>query len=314
MTPPSISVIIAAYTEARWNDLLDAVASLRQQTYPPREIIIVVDHNPALYERVRAHIPNIIALENAAPQGLSGARNSGIARATSEWVAFLDDDATAAPDWLERMGAHCATSDVLGVGGATDPLWLGARPRWFPEEFFWVIGCSYRGLPETTAPVRNLFGGNMLIRRALFDTVGGFQTGIGRDRHLLKGCEETEFCIRASQHAPRGIFLYEPRARILHRVPTARTRWNYFLTRCYSEGLSKAQVARLRGTRAGLDAERAYTLRVLPRTVARNIMQTFAQRDGAGMLRAGAIVTGWSATVLGFLIGAVGEWRITNGV
>jgi GT2 family glycosyltransferase len=307
MTPPSISVIIAAYTEARWNDLLDAVASLRQQTLLPREIIIVVDHNPALFARVRAHIPNVIVIENAALQGLSGARNTGIARATSEWVAFLDDDATAAPDWLERMSAHCYAPDVLGVGGATDPWWLDARPHWFPEEFLWVVGCSYRGLPETTTPVRNLFGGNMLIRRALFDAVGGFQTGIGRDRHLLKGCEETEFCIRANQAMPRGVFLYEPRARILHRVPATRTRWNYFLTRCYSEGLSKAQVARLRGARAGLGAERAYTLHVLPRAIARNVMQTFAQHDGAGILRASAIVVGWTATVFGFLVGTLGK-------
>lgn len=307
MTLPSVSVIIAAYTEARWNDLLDAVASLHKQTRPPREIIIVVDHNPALLERVRRCIPHILATENTALQGLSGARNTGIAHATSDWVAFLDDDAAAAPDWLERMSAHCNTSDVLGVGGATDPLWLGTRPHWFPEEFFWVIGCSYRGLPETTAPVRNLFGGNMLIRRALFDAVGGFQTGIGRDRHLLKGCEETEFCIRANQPTPRGVFLYEPRARILHRVPAARTRWNYFLTRCYSEGLSKAHVARLRGARAGLGAERAYTLRVLSRAIARNVMQTFARRNGAGIWRAGAIVAGWSVTALGFLVGTLGK-------
>ena len=76
---PDVSVIICAYTEERWDDIIAGVKSLQQQTAPPREIIMVIDHNPSLLERVRANIPNVIAIENSEPQGLSGARNSGIA-------------------------------------------------------------------------------------------------------------------------------------------------------------------------------------------------------------------------------------------
>ena len=86
MTDLDISVIICAYTEARWDDLLSAVASVQKQTCPPREIIVVVDYNPVLFSRVREHLAQIVVIENTEPQGLSGARNSGIAAAKGELV------------------------------------------------------------------------------------------------------------------------------------------------------------------------------------------------------------------------------------
>jgi GT2 family glycosyltransferase len=309
MTTPTVSVVIAAYTQARWDDLRAAVASLQKQTLPPREIIVVVDYNPALLARVREQIPNVLAIANTEPRGLSGARNCGVAAARGDLIAFLDDDAIAAPDWLERVVEHFADPEVLGVGGFAEPLWSSAPPRWFPEEFYWVIGCSYRGMPEQVASVRNLFGGNMCIRRALFDAVGGFQSGIGRDRYLLKGCEETEFCIRARQSVPHGKFLYAPHARIGHHVSPSRHRLSYFAIRCYSEGLSKATVARLRGAHDGLASERTYTLQVLPRALLRNLQQTILRRDAAGILKAGAILIGLGLTTLGFLVGTMASWR-----
>ena len=45
------------------------------------------------------------------------------------------------------------------------PSGRDGRPRWFPPEFDWVVGCSYTGLPETVAPVRNLIGAAMSFRR-----------------------------------------------------------------------------------------------------------------------------------------------------
>src|SRR5690348_7012118 len=138
-----VSAIICAYTERRWYELLDAVASLKQQTLPPLEIIVVIDNNTALLERVRATVADVIVIENNQQQGLSGARNSGVAQARGEFIAFLDDDARAAPNWLEKLRQHCEGANVLGVGGIVDPLWACTPPVWFPKEFYWVIGCSY---------------------------------------------------------------------------------------------------------------------------------------------------------------------------
>ena len=120
-TTLDVSVVICAYTEERWDDLVAAVESLQQQSIPPREIIVVVDHNPRLLDRVRAYLPGVVAIENSKPQGLSGARNSGLAIAQGALIAFLDDDATAEPDWLARLATAVRTPRVLGAGGTVEP-------------------------------------------------------------------------------------------------------------------------------------------------------------------------------------------------
>jgi GT2 family glycosyltransferase len=295
-----ISVIICTYTEARWAELLAAVDSIRRQSVPAREIIIVVDHNPALLARVREQCSDSIVVENQEPRGLSGARNSGVAIAKSALVAFLDDDAIAEASWVEKLAEGCENPEVLGTGTRVEPLWETDQPAWFPVEFYWVVGCSYRGLPRTRAPVRNLSGGSMCMRREIFEAVGGFRTGIGRTSMRPLGCEETELCIRAGQHWPQKIFLYEPQISVQHRIPASRATWSYFCARCYAEGQSKALVARFVGRKDGLASERTYTLKTLPQGVVRGIADAFFRRDRNGLARAGAIVAGLVITAAGY--------------
>ena len=298
-----VSVVICAYTEDRWNELVAAIESLRRQHQPCAEIIVVIDHNPRLLERVEAHFRDVIAIANRYAQGLSGARNTGIAAAQGAVIAFMDEDATAAPNWLERLAAGYLSSRVLGVGGAIVPEWVGGRPAWFPEEFDWVVGCTYRGMPQQATAVRNLIGCNMSFRRHIFESLGGFRDGIGRIGTRPLGCEETELCIRLSQRWPASMLLYEPSARVHHRVPASRARWAYFRSRCYHEGLSKAMVAGLVGAGDGLSSERTYTLRTLPKGVARGIAETIRQGNLAGLTRAGAIAGGLALTAGGYLVG-----------
>lgn len=310
------SIIICAYTEERWDELNAAVESVRRQTVLPLEIILVIDHNPALFARVNETFaagstsgqpvaPAIQVVENRQARGLSGARNTGIAVARGDILAFMDEDAVAEPDWLEWLLSGYAEPRVLGVGGVILPWWLEGQPGWFPEEFNWVVGCTYRGMPETRAPLRNLIGANMSFRREVFERVGGFVNGMGRIGTLPVGCEETELCIRAAQQTPRGIFLYEPRAVVHHRVPPARARWQYFFRRCYSEGISKALVTRLVGSRQGLSNERAYTFRTLPQGVLRSIQQAFSEHNPGLLGRGAFIAAGLMVTTLGYLRGAL---------
>jgi len=299
------SVVICAYTEDRWDDLLSAVTSVRSQLLSPLEIIVVVDHNPVLLSRVRRELPRVIAVENTEPRGLSGARNSGIAAAHGEFVAFLDEDASAADDWLARLSDIYDDPKVMGAGGAVEPRWPGKRPRWFPKEFDWVVGCSYQGLPEAASPVRNLLGCNMSYRREVFENIGMFTNGIGRVGLLPVGCEETEFCIRAHQFWPDRTLIYEPRAVVHHRVHSNRVSWGYFRDRCYSEGRSKALVSRLVGTGQGLASERIHALRTLPLGVIRGFTDFLGGSDPMGVVRGGAIVTGLLCTAVGYLLGTV---------
>lgn len=302
-TPMSVAVVICTYTEDRWDIFVKAVESAQAQTLLPDQIVIVSEHNPPLLERARERFPNLIVTENKEPRGLSGARNSGIAASNTDLVAFLDDDAVAAPDWLERLVRCCDDPRVLGAGGRTEPLWMVTRPGWFPDEFFWTLGCSWRGLPEQRSEVRNPTGGNMVIRRKAFDEAGKFRTGIGRIGTTALGCEETELCIRMRLRWPEKIFLFEPAAVVHHQVTALRATWRYFLRRCYAEGLSKALVSRFVGASDGLSAERRHVLKVLPSGVLRGIGDTLFHFDLWGIGRAAAIVLGTLTTAAGYIIG-----------
>ena len=293
----NISVILCAYTEKRWNNLLAAVESVRSQSVPAKEIIVVIDNNPDFLLKVRAHLPGVITIANDETPGLGGARNSGVTASTGSVIAFLDDDAIASPDWLKHLTEAYENPIVVGVGGSIEPAWQGGRPAWFPEEFDWVVGCSYRGLPEKATAVRNLIGCNMSYRREVFAAIGTFRLGYG--------CDETEFCIRLSRHWPQKVLLYEPLARVYHQVPVGRANWRHFHTRCYFEGGSKAVISWLQGSHDGLASERSYTLKTLPRGVVRGVADAFLGLDRTGLARAGAIVAGLLITTAGYLMGTI---------
>ncbi|MFF7054318.1 glycosyltransferase [Streptomyces griseorubiginosus] len=309
MSGPDISVVICVYTEDRWEDILAAVASVRAQSYPARETLLVVDHNPALLDRLAKEykeVDEVRVFANAGPRGLSAGRNTGIATSRGEVIAFLDDDAVAERDWLRHFAGAYADPQVMAVGGRTVPIWAsGRRPAWFPEEFDWVVGCTYKGLPPGLVRVRNVLGGNASFRRSAFDVAGGFATGIGRDGDKRPlGCEETELCIRLSRARPDAVLLIDDRAVIHHRVPETREHFGYFRTRAYAEGLSKALVARSVGAGKGLESERRYATRVLPSGVMRGLRDAALARPG-GAGRAGAIVAGVLTAAGGYVVGTV---------
>ena len=97
------SVVVSTYDEKRWDDLVACLDSLARQSLPPLEQIVVVDHNPALLEMAKREFPTAKVVANERPRGLAGARNTGIAAARGEIVAFIDDDARAEPRWLEEL-------------------------------------------------------------------------------------------------------------------------------------------------------------------------------------------------------------------
>jgi len=306
-TALDISVVICAYTEARWDNLVLAVESIRRQHMASRETIVVIDYNPALLERVRTHIPGIIVIENTGPKGVSGARSTGVAEAQGTLIACLDDDAIADPDWLEKLNDCCADPVVLGAGSSVKPQWEGQRPQWFPAEFYWVLGCSYQLSTDEPVEVRNLWAGCMCVRREIFETVGVFRSDIGHIGKQVLGGEETELCIRAKQHWPDKKFLYESRASIHHYIPTHRATWQYFLSRCYAEGFSKAIITRYVGVQDSLSTERSYTLTLLPLGVVHGIADCLLRRDLTGLQRAGAIFAGLATTAAGYVMGTLSQ-------
>lgn len=299
----TLSVIVCAYTDARWGLLVDGIDALLAQLDADDELIVVIDYNEALLAAIETRYGRVAQVRrNIDTRGLSGARNSGIATATKDVLAFVDDDAKVQPDWAARLRTHYRTPAVLGVGGHATPVWPDSRPAWLPTEYDWVVGCSHRGLPVSVAPVRNFIGCNMSFRRSVFDAVGQFSTEVGRVGKRPVGCEETELCIRVTQHDPGARLLFDPNVRVDHSVSGDRVHLRYFINRCFGEGISKYKVSGMVGAGDALSSERRYVTRVLPVGVLiglRDMIIGRGDRRAAGA-RSAAIVIGLVVTTVGY--------------
>ncbi len=289
------SVVVCVYTENRLSLIRAALDSIACQTTPPCQVIVVADHNPDLFDRLAAEYPDLEVIPNIFEKGLSGARNTGIQHAVGDVVAFLDDDARAQPQWLETLLVSYDDVSVLGVGGLVVADWSPpGMPAWLPEEFLWVVGCSYRGQPEVKAEVRNPIGANMSFRRSAFDQAGLFDSSVGRTISSSRplGCEETEFSIRLCRLSPGAQIIYEPQAVVYHHVDPTRATWRYFLDRCHAEGCSKARVSRLSGASAALSSERNYITQTIVRAVRRELSGLFRPGRKDSMMRLIALSLG----------------------
>jgi GT2 family glycosyltransferase len=276
----------------RWDDIVAGMHALAHQTVPPLETILVVDHNATLLARARDELPDVHVLDNPRTAGASGARNTGIARATGAIIAFVDDDATPEPDWIERLLSAYDDDHVLAVGGVATPVWPSRRPDHLPPELDWIVGCTYRGQPTARTDVRNLWGCNMSVRAEVFETIGGFDEEVGRIGLVPLGNEETELCIRIAQRIPGARVVHEPSAVVHHRVTEARCRWSYLVARSHAEGISKAAMSRVVGTGAGTSDERRYATRVLPKGVLRELAHLNV-RGAFGIVTCLAVTTWW---------------------
>jgi glucosyl-dolichyl phosphate glucuronosyltransferase len=302
------TVIVCVYTEERWARIQMALESVASQTVRPCQVIVVCDHNPALLKRLESEYPQLDVIANEFSPGLSGARNSGVGQAVGDVVVFLDDDARAEPEWLESLLAPYEDESVLGVGGQVLPDWASAsKPGWFPAEFLWVVGCTYVGLPETRAEVRNPIGANMSFAKSAFDKAGLFDASMGRNLavSLPSGCEETEFSIRLLNESPDGRILYEPGAVVHHFVGPKRATWRYFLSRCFAEGCSKQRVAQLSNARAALDSERSYVVHTLRHALRRDLTPAFLRGSADSFGRLAALVLGVTWAAAGYALSLV---------
>lgn len=271
--PGTVGILICCFTAARLRELQAAVTSALGQTYRPDVVLVLVDGTEELATEIAAGLG--IGDADSGPllrmhclgsnQGVSQARNQGIAEIGTDFVAMLDDDAVAEPEWLGELMAPMGDPHVLGSSGWALPLWDGPRPGWLPEEFLWTVGCSYRGMPTETTRVRNFHGGAALLRAETFLDVGGFDPAAGYRGRWAGGAEEADYCLRATQRTG-GWFVATPRALMRHHVPASRLRWRYFIRRCYGEGVMKGAMSRrLRSgshERGALGPERSFGLRM----------------------------------------------------
>jgi glucosyl-dolichyl phosphate glucuronosyltransferase len=299
------SVVVCCYTSERWDRLSAAIRATADQIAAPDELIVVVDYNEELLARARAEFgASATVASNRHEPGLSGARNTGVDLATKPIAIFLDDDAVPAEGWVDRLAAPFSDPDVVGVGGSAEPDWAGgAPPWWMPDEFLWVVGCSYRGLPERRATIRNPIGCNMAFRREAIAQVGGFSAALGRVKDKPAGAEETDLAIRV-RSATGGTILYEPDAVVRHAVGKSRMTLSYFTNRCYAEGRSKAVLARRVGAGDATSAERSY-LKTLATGAGARLGRAVRTRRIQPLGQVLVLGFGLAVTGIGFIVGVI---------
>jgi hypothetical protein len=288
---------------------------------PPREIILCVEGTElaarfkARFAGDRAGMPPIRVIDSVTEYGAASAdeealapyacheqsaveRTRGVRLASTEIVAFLDDDAAAEPDWLERLLAPFADASVVAVGGAPLPVYGKPRPRWFPTEFNWIFGCAYTGLPTETAPALRLIGANMAARRESVLAVGGVQSL----------ADDLDLAHRLLALSPQNRLIYEPAAIVHHYVHEHRLTWHYFWRKCFAANHDKVAIMRDLGGAGNLDADLRFVRRNLPLGVARGLRE-FAGGDIGGLERALSIIAGVAVAAVAYATGLV-QWNL----
>lgn len=279
----AVSVVLACYTERRLPSIRAALNSLQEQSLRPDRVIVAVDNNKKLAGILAEEFGWATVVLNSGDRGASATRNRGVTAVRTPLTAFLDDDETADPDWLRLLVTPFADPGVVGTGGKYEPSWHAPKPAWFPDEFAWVVGGSYEGLPTTTERVRNVWSGNMAVRTETFRLVSGFRTDFGK-RGSIPQPEDTDLCIRMAA-AGGGHWMYVPASVIYHDVPADRASLRFFVRRCFAEGAGKAVMQRHLAVETATDDEHAYARTVFMAALARLTKRhRAAGRQGAVML------------------------------
>lgn len=239
--PHPLTVIICTYN--RGYILEECLHSLKQQTVPLDSFnVIVIDNNSSddtqeLLTSLAVDWPTL-RLVFEKEQGLSHARNRGMAEAATDWIAFLDSDAKAHPDWIETIFSVIEKGDFDCFGGPYY-AWhhFGPPPAWLPESFGTYEGRQgYGPLDEAKAHIP---GGNCAFRRDAALAAGSFPTDIGMTGDKCAYGEETLLFHRMKRAGFR--LGYAPAMKIDHCVLPYKYQFSWVMKSYFARG--EAQIA-----------------------------------------------------------------------
>lgn len=246
-----LSLVIATYNRAE--QLMVTLGSVAMQSAEATTWeCIVVDNNSAddTRQRVEAfkreHSDLNIRYVFEQSQGLSHARNAGIKASRGDIVAFIDDDERIVEEfisaYIDLFNQH---PDAMAAGGEIIAEYPTGRPRWMsryterPIANPMSFGNSVRLFPKGRIPG----GGNMAMRRRLFDSIGVFNTSLGRTGKRLLGGEESDLFERIAKHGHK--VYYAPRAIMYHIIPQEKLTRDYFTRLATNTGISQRTRAEL---------------------------------------------------------------------
>ena len=230
-----------------------ALDSLAAQTLArERYDVVVVDNGDGSGADVARAGGADVVLEVAEP-GLSRARNAGWRAVSAPWVAFLDDDAVAGPEWLSLGLEVVHRTKAVAAGGQILPLYDERPPSWFRDEYeLRAWGDDERLL----RPGESFSASNLFLAREVLDAVGGFDPALGMRADRVAVGEETALFERLWQR-PDVRAVYAPRLVVRHRVPRGKMTVRYQLRRAAASGDAwavRSRAGRRDVRRACLDA------------------------------------------------------------
>lgn len=238
-----ISAIIPTYNRAEY--LRKAISSLVKQSLPQDqyEIIVVDNHSTdntrAVVLSEFSHVSNLRYIFEPV-QGLNQARNTGWQHAQGEYVAFTDDDAIVATDWLEQIlhTFETVAPQAGCVGGRVEPIWEAPRPVWLTDEYVELLTVLQKTFPKVLAKEEFVVGANIAFRKTALETVGGFLPGLDRIENKLLSNGEILIQVELERlNIPR---FYSPDIMVQHHVPAIRLTKTWMLKRMYWQGVSDA--------------------------------------------------------------------------
>lgn len=223
-----IAACICTYN--RYDLLPKAIESIARQTLDAEQYqILVIDNSPDA-GTAKSHalqyrkIPNLEYHIEKTP-GLSNARNVGANMAQTTYIAYMDDDAIAAPDWLEKILAAFESfgEDTAIVGGRVDPLWDIARPEWVDNSMLGYLSVvDWGGSTRVANPGEWLAGTNVAFRTADVLGAGGFDVTLGRIGAGQSLLSNEEIAVVAALKEQGKLAVYAPEARVSHLVDRRR--------------------------------------------------------------------------------------------
>ncbi|MFN3750054.1 MAG: glycosyltransferase [Thiobacillus sp.] len=232
MSAVDASIIVCTYNRAE--SLRDTLAALaRLETLPARtwEVVVVDnnsrDHTKQVVQAAQQDWPRLRYVFEPA-QGLSHARNRGIAEAAGEVILFTDDDVLPEPDWLETTLAGLEKYGADACGGYIAPIWETPPPEWLTERFYGFLAVRTDRTDDYILSVTDQtpFGANMAFRKKIFAQVGLFDTSRGRKGKVLASGEDSEMFERILAAGLKVAFLGN--SRVHHKVESFRLTKRYF--------------------------------------------------------------------------------------
>ena len=242
MSDALLSVVVC--THQRRADLERCLASLARLDTPVDVIVVDSASDPpcrSVVDRFFDSLPGLVYHFEPTP-GLSRARNAGMDIASTELVAFVDDDVVLTPKWADRIVAPFGDPAVACVGGTCAPAFATERPSWLSDRLLQYAGITrFREAREARSTSEYPFGANVAFRCAALRKIGGFSERLGRKgRTLLSG--EEAVAIDALRATGWRVWL-EPTAVVFHTVTAERCTSRYYWRRLWWQGVTRARAA-----------------------------------------------------------------------